>query len=92
MIPMTWRRRLREAKASGSAYDPAITILVELFKLDHSAVSEIVLSEEVTGLPRHTRRRAVKDLVQLKLIKVERKKGKAYRVTQLSYMKRTSRE
>jgi predicted transcriptional regulator len=89
---MTWRRRLREAKASGAAYDLAITILAELHKLDHNAVKEIILSGEVTGLPEQTRRRAIKDLVQINLIKVERKEGQAYRATQLHYIKRTSRE
>jgi len=92
LFPMTWRRRLREAKASGAAYDLAITILAELHKLDHNAVKEIILSGEVTGLPEQTRRRAIKDLVQINLIKVERKEGQAYRATQLHYIKRTSRE
>jgi hypothetical protein len=91
MFPMTWRLRLRKAKASGAAYDLAIVILAELHRLNQHAVKEIILSETVTGQPEQTRRRAIKDLVQLNLIKVEAKQGKAYTVTQLFYMKTTSR-
>jgi hypothetical protein len=86
MFPLAWRQRLRKAKASGATYDLAIAILTELFKVEQFAVKEIILSEEKTGLPERTRQRAIKDLVQLNLIKVQRHKGQAFRIAQLFYL------
>jgi hypothetical protein len=82
-LPLRWIRILREAAAPGSTYDLAFTILVENFKLEQMAVKEIVLSAEVTGLPRMSRIRAINDLVRLKLIKIRRGRGKAVRVVDL---------
>jgi DNA-binding GntR family transcriptional regulator len=47
------------------------------------AVKEIVLSEQVTGLSRHIRQRAINNLVKRGLIRVRRGKGKAVRVVDL---------
>jgi len=47
------------------------------------AIKEIVLSEEVTQLPKDARKRAVDNLVRLKLINVKRGRGKAVRVIDL---------
>jgi len=82
-LPFRWIEILHQAAVSASTYDLALTILVESFKLDQMAVREIVLSEQVTGLSRRTRQRAVSNLVRLKLIKAKRGKGKAVRVVDL---------
>jgi hypothetical protein len=47
------------------------------------AVKEIVLSEQVTGLSKDARMRAINNLVRLNLIKVKRGRGKAVRVVDL---------
>jgi len=47
------------------------------------AVKEIVLSEKVTGLSKDARKKAVDNLVRLKLIKIKRGAGKAVRVIDL---------
>ena len=82
-LPFRWIRILHQAAVSASTYDLALTILVESFKLDQMAVKEIVLSEQVTGLSRRIRQRAISNLVRLRLIKVKRGKGKAVRVVDL---------
>jgi hypothetical protein len=82
-FPLRWIKILHQAAVSASTYDLALTILVESFKLDQMAVKEIVLSEQVTGLSRRIRQRAVSNLVRLKLIKVKRGRGKAVRVVDL---------
>ena len=74
---------LREAGVGRGTYDLAFTILVENFKLEQMAVKEIILSAEVTGLPRMSRMRAINNLVRLNLIKIRRGKGKAVRVVDL---------
>jgi hypothetical protein len=82
-FPLRWIRILREVAATGSTYDLALTILVESFKLEQMAVKEVILSAEVTGLPRMSRMRAINNLVRLNLIKIRRGKGKAVRVLDL---------
>src|SRR5215472_12168062 len=82
-FPFRWRKRLREANAGGASYHLALTILIENFKLDQMAVKEIVLSAHVTGLSWGARKKAIDNLVRLKLIKVKREKGKAVRVVDL---------
>ena len=82
-LPLRWIRILHQAAVSASTYDLAHTILVESFKLEQMAVKEIVLSEQVTGLSRRIRQRAISNLVRLRLIKVKRGKGKAVRVVDL---------
>jgi len=82
-FPLRWIRILREVAATGSTYDLALTILVESFKLEQMAVKEVILSAEVTGLPRMSRMRAINNLVRLNLIKIRRGKGKAVRVVDL---------
>jgi hypothetical protein len=47
------------------------------------AVKEIVLSRTVTGLSPGAQRKAVRNLVELKLIRVKRGTGKAIRVIDL---------
>src|SRR6516162_6129646 len=67
-LPFRWIERLRGAR--GPTYDLAYTVLVENYKLDQMAVKEIVLSEQVTGLSRHIRQRAINNLVKRGLIRV----------------------
>src|SRR5215813_12398316 len=82
-LPFRWIRILHEATVTGSTYDLALTILVESFRLEQMAVKEIVLSEKVTGLSKDARKKAVDNLVRLKLIKIKRGAGKAVRVIDL---------
>jgi len=82
-FPLRWAERLRKAKVGPATYNLAFAILIENFKLDQMAVKEIVLSEQVTGLARQHRRKAINNLVGLKLIKVKRGTGKAVRVVDL---------
>jgi hypothetical protein len=86
LFPLSWAVRLRKAGVSGATYALAIAILIENFKRDQMAVKEIVLSRQVTGLSRHSQRRAVKNLVKLHLIKVRWGIGKAIRVMELYYL------
>jgi hypothetical protein len=79
-FPSAWREALRRAKCVAT-YDLAITILFEAFKRERIN-GEIVLSAEITKLPRNTRRRATRELVKLDLIKLHRGGGnQAYRVS-----------
>jgi len=64
----------------------AIAILTENFRRDQMAVKEIVLSQQVTGLSRRRRQRAINTLVRLKLIRIRRAIGKAVRVSELYYL------
>ena len=82
-LPLRWIKILHRAAVSASTYDLAHTILVESFKLEQMAVKEIILSAEVTGMTPTVRRKAVNNLVWLKLIKVRRGRGKAVRVVDL---------
>ena len=74
-FPVSWREVLHQAGSAGTTYDLAITILFEAFKYEYID-GEIVLSEETAGMPRNTRRRAIKELVELGLIKVRGGKWK----------------
>src|SRR6516162_1632228 len=77
-FPLAWRKALREAKSAGTTYDLALAILSEAFKREHVG-GEIVLSTKITGMPRSTRRKAMKELVKLGLVKLYPEgKGKAY--------------
>ena len=84
MFPLRWLRRLRAARARPTVFDLAITVLAEQFKLEQMAIKEIVLSEQVTGLPRGSRRRAIDSLTKLGLIRVKRGVGKAVRVSKVN--------
>jgi hypothetical protein len=80
-FPLSWREALRQAKSAGTTYDLALAILSEEFKQKRVG-REIVLSAEVTRMPRHIRRRATKELVKLGLIELYREGGnQAYRVS-----------
>jgi hypothetical protein len=82
-LPVVWIKRLHAASVTVSTYKLAHVILVEKFKLDQMAIKEIVLSREVTGLKPDIRRRAIANLVRLKLIRVRRRSTAATRVIDL---------
>jgi hypothetical protein len=80
-FPRTWREALRRAKSAGTTYDLALTILAEAFKRKWVG-GEVVLSAEMTKMPRRTRKRAIKELAKLELIKLHRERAnQAYRVS-----------
>jgi hypothetical protein len=76
-----WIERLRHARKV-STVTLAHVILREEFKRQH-VDGEIILSTAVTGLSRHRKVRAVRELVDLGLIEIEQKGNQAIRVTHL---------
>ena len=80
-LPVRWVEALGRS-TSTSTYRLALTILVEAFKREQIG-GEVVLSMEVTGMPRNTRARAVAELVKLGLIKIKRNGRQAVRVINL---------
>lgn len=76
-----WAKALQRSK-SASTYRLALTILFEAFKREQMG-GEIVLSMEVTKMPASTRKRAVKELVRLKLIRVSQHGRQAVRVVHI---------
>jgi hypothetical protein len=80
-LPASWIERLERCNSAG-AFKLAHRILREAFKRDFVG-GEIILSTEVTGLPRMARFRAIKNLVNLGLIKVKQNGHQAVRVTWL---------
>jgi hypothetical protein len=77
-FPAWWIEVLHKAGAGGRLLAPII--LAEAFKRDYIK-GDIVLSSEVTKMPRTTRKRAVEELVKLGLITVERNGNRALTVT-----------
>jgi hypothetical protein len=77
-LKLRWVRALRQSK-SVSTYQLAHTILFEAFKREQVG-GDIVLSAEVTKMSASTRKRATKELVRLKLIKVSQHGNQAVRV------------
>jgi hypothetical protein len=76
-----WIKALQQSD-SVSTYRLALIILSEAFKREQVG-GEIVLSTAVTGMNRATRGRAIKELVVLRLIKVERRGNTAARVSHI---------
>jgi hypothetical protein len=69
------------AKSSGMAYALALAILDRAFECEKKGYGEIILSAIMTRMPRCTRRKATRELVELGLIKLYRQgSGRAYRV------------
>ena len=60
--------------SNGSTYELAIAILFEAFKRKHVG-GDVMLSSVVTGMPRNTKMRAARKLVELGLIRIEQKGG-----------------
>ena len=80
-LPDYWIRQLEQSQHAGT-YKLALRILREAYK-QHYIDGEIVLSAEVTGLPRTTRRSATKELITLNLIQIQQDGNRATRVTKL---------
>ena len=69
-FPTRWVAAMRRAKSSGTAYELALAILDKAFECKTRGHGEVVLSAMMTKMPRNTRRRAAKELVELGLIKL----------------------
>jgi len=89
-FPYFWIDQLMRANNPG-AFKLAFQILKEAFKRQLVG-GEIVLSTEITELPREVRRRAVRELVQLGLIKIEQSGNRAIRVTSIIKKKKRRKE
>jgi hypothetical protein len=81
MMPTTWTARLRQARRIGAQH-LAQWILEEAFRRKYVG-GDVILSTAATGMPRTTRWRAVRELVELELIVVEQRGHEAPRVTKL---------
>jgi hypothetical protein len=83
-LPRRWVEVLRQSKSIGT-YQLAHIILFEAFKREQIG-GEIVLSSAMTGMSQTTRRRAAKELAELGLIQIEKRRGRqALRVVSLIY-------
>jgi hypothetical protein len=74
-VPMRWIVALEGANADSSAYKLALRLLAEAFKCSQVG-GDVVLSSNVTGMPRSSKSRAAKELQKLGLIRLERLKVK----------------
>jgi hypothetical protein len=72
---MRWIMALEGANADSSAYKLALRLLAEAFKCSQVG-GDVVLSSQVTGMPRSSKSRAAKELQRLGLIRTERQKVK----------------
>ena len=83
-FPTRWAAAMRQAKSSGTAYELALAILNRAFECKTRGHGEIVLSAAMK-MPRNTRRRAAKELVEVGLIELRRERGnQAYKVRLMS--------
>ena len=78
-FPLRWAEALRRSK-SVSTYQLALVILFEAFKRKHTG-GEIILSSTVVGMPRCTKMRATKELVEFGLIETKQNGKQASRVS-----------
>jgi hypothetical protein len=81
-LPIHWVEALQRSR-SQKAFTLAHIILVEAFK-NHRNGKEVVLSTEVTGMPRYAKIRAAKELARLGLIKLHCNGNQAIRVTPIT--------
>ena len=65
-VPMRWIVALEGANADSSAYKLALRLLAEAFKCSQVG-GDVVLSSNVTGMPRSSKSRAAKELQRLGL-------------------------
>jgi hypothetical protein len=82
-FPTRWMRALRKS-TSVRTYQLAVVILVEELK-QRPLGREVVLTSQVTGMPRSSSRRATTDLVKLGLIEVQQEGQQAVRVLRVHY-------
>jgi hypothetical protein len=78
-----WIEQLERSR-SVATYKLAHRVLREAFKQQQRG-DEVILTAAVTELPRSTRRRAMQDMVRLRLIRVEQEGNQAARVTELFF-------
>jgi hypothetical protein len=78
-LPIWWVSVLRRSR-NASTYQLALTILCEAFKREYVG-GEIVLSSSVTKMPRCTKMRAVRELVDLGLIQLDHDGKRAGKVS-----------
>lgn len=76
-VPLQWVESLQRSK-SVRTYQLALAILFEAFKRNGG---EIILSSTVTRMPRSTKMRAVRELVDLGLIDIKQSGNQAVRVS-----------
>ena len=81
-LPTYWIEQLKRARHSAT-FKLAHHILREDYKQKYGGGGEIVLSDDATGLARSPRRRAIKEMIDLKLIRVQQKGKQAPRVIQV---------
>jgi hypothetical protein len=72
VFPIHWVDVLEHANPDGSTYRLAIRLLIEAYEREYRG-GKIVLSSEVTRMPRNSKYRAAKKLEALGLIRVERR-------------------
>ena len=80
-LPNFWIERLERCRRLGT-YKLALRILREAYKRQYTG-GDVVLSAAATGLPQTTRRRAVKEMVELGLIRTKQDGNKAPTVMEL---------
>jgi hypothetical protein len=85
MVPLRWIEALQRSK-SASAYQLALVILLEAFKLEafKRKGGEIILSSTATKMPRNTKTRAAKELADLGLIEIKLIGNQALKVSIIS--------
>jgi hypothetical protein len=83
-VPTRWMEVLRKSN-SASTYQLALAVLDEAFEREQTDAGEVILSSKVTHMPRNTRMRAVRELVELGLIEVEQSGRQAVRVSRIHH-------
>jgi hypothetical protein len=83
-VPIYWVEQLEQCD-SAAVYRLAIRILLEHHKRQLSG-DEIILSSKVTGLLRQTRSKAIKKMVDAKMIEISQSGNEAVRVVKLLHM------
>jgi hypothetical protein len=81
-VPRQWVEALERAKRT-STYRLALILLNEAFIREQTGGDEIVLSSTVTKMPRNTKMRAIKEMVELGLIKIEQNGRQSPRVSHI---------
>jgi Fic family protein len=82
-LPSHWINALAQSN-SPATLKLAHTILAEAFKRKHIG-GKVILSSEVTKMPRNTRTRAAKELVELGLITIKKWGNQALEVSDVNY-------
>jgi hypothetical protein len=89
-VPIYWVEQLAQCD-SAATYQLALRILLEHHKRRRLGDYEIILSTQVTGLPRQIRSWATKKMVEAKMIEISQAGNQAVRVVKLLHMHSNSR-